>query len=222
MKKTLKLITEHNAKIEYLTEDNNQGKKNYYISGVFMQAETVNKNNRIYPLRIINDQVKKYNEVYVKNGRALGELGHPQDPQINLERVSHKITELRLDGTNVVGKAKILDTPYGKIAKNLIDEGVSLGVSSRALGSLKEREDGVSEVCDDFELATVDIVWDPSAPQAFVNGIMENREWIYENGIIKSVEVQKYKDKIKRIPKHQLESEIVNVFENFIRQLKRK
>ncbi|MDD4757292.1 MAG: hypothetical protein PHG29_14540, partial [Prolixibacteraceae bacterium] len=145
MKKTLKLITEHNAKIEYLTEDNNQGKKNYYISGVFMQAETVNKNNRIYPLRIINDQVKKYNEVYVKNGRALGELGHPQDPQINLERVSHKITELRLDGTNVVGKAKILDTPYGKIAKNLIDEGVSLGVSSRALGSLKEREDGVSE-----------------------------------------------------------------------------
>jgi hypothetical protein len=224
MVKKLKLITEHNENIKFIKEE--KGEKgvspSYYIQGIYMQAETVNKNLRVYPLNVLEKEVKRYNEEYVKKGRALGELGHPEGPQLNLERVSHKIIELKMDGNNVMGKAKILDTPYGKITKNFIDEGIVLGVSSRALGSLVEREDGISEVSEDFELSTVDIVADPSAPEAFVNGIMENREWVYENGIVKAVEIERYKKQISKTHRKKLEEQTLRIFEDFLKKLKNK
>jgi len=219
--KKFKLITEHTENIKFLTEGKGEA-KSYFIEGIYMQAEQVNKNGRVYPNRVLTKEVKRYNNEYVNKGRALGELGHPDGPQVNLERVSHKIIELKMDGDNVIGRSKILDTPYGKIAKNFIDEGVTLGVSSRALGTLVERDDGVSEVSDDFELSTVDIVADPSAPEAFVNGIMESREWIFENGIVKPVEIEQYKKIIRKTNRKQLERQTIKIFEDFMSKLKNR
>ena len=177
----MKLIKELTEEVEYITEDN-EGKKNHYIQGVFLQSEITNRNGRMYPKSVLDREVKNYNEKYIRTNRALGELGHPEGPTVNLDRVSHKITELKEDGNNFVGKAKLLDTPMGNIAKNLLGEGVKLGVSSRGMGTLK-RENGASVVGEDFMLATAaDIVSDPSAPDAFVEGIMEGKEWVWENG----------------------------------------
>lgn len=195
----MKLICEVNETIETLVEESDaSGKKNYFIKGVFMQAEQKNKNGRVYPLHIMEKEVNRYNDEYVKTNRAFGELGHPEGPTINLERVSHMIKELKRDGNNFVGKAKVMDTPYGNIVRNLIDEGAQLGVSTRGMGSLKQ-VNGIQEVQDDFYLATAgDIVADPSAPQAFVEGIMEGKEWVWNNGIIKEVDVTKIQSFINK------------------------
>lgn len=176
----MKLITETVQDVEYIVEDNKNGTKSIFIEGVFMQAETPNRNKRIYPRSIMENELNRYQQM-IGEKRALGELGHPPTPTVNLDKVSHLITQLRFEGNNVVGRAKLLDTPMGKIAKNFIDEGVRLGVSSRGLGSLKERN-GIMEVQSDFRLSTIDIVSDPSAPDAFVQGIYESAEWIYVEG----------------------------------------
>ena len=188
----MKLITEQVEDIKLLTEEKG-GKKILYIEGVFLQSELKNRNGRMYPFETLNREVGRYNEEYVKPKRALGELGHPDGPTVNLDRVSHRIVELRAEGTNFLGKAQILDTPMGNIAKSLLESGVQLGVSSRGMGSIDKRED-CSVVQDDFMLTTAaDIVADPSAPDAFVNGIMEGKEWVWSNGILKEAEVAKYK-----------------------------
>ena len=176
----MKLITEVNEDIKVaITEAAEGGKKAYHIEGVFMQGDLKNRNNRIYPLNTLAKEAARYNENYIQKNRAYGELGHPQGPTINLERVSHMIKELKQDGSNYVGRAKITDTPYGNIVKNLIDEGASLGVSSRGMGTLKAQRDGSQQVQDDFYLATAaDIVADPSAPDAYVNGVMEGKQWL--------------------------------------------
>lgn len=177
----MKLITEiFNEDCEVLTESNEDGKKNYFIEGIFMQGDIKNRNGRIYPSEILEKEMKRYNESFVKTKRALGELGHPDGPQINGDRVSHLITEMKRDNSNFIGKAKILSTPMGEIVKTFIDEGVKVGVSTRGLGSVKPTKDGIMEVQDDFHLATVDIVTDPSGPDCFVNGIMENTEYYYD------------------------------------------
>jgi hypothetical protein len=193
----MKLISELTESVEYLVESSN-GKKSYYIEGVFMQADTPNRNGRIYPRGIMENALGKYQSDYISNKRSMGELGHPQGPQINLDRVSHVIENLSFkSNTDVVGRAKILDTPMGKIAQNLIDEGIKLGVSSRGLGSLKQLNNGVKEVQEDFFLSTVDIVADPSAPSAYVNGIMENVEYeMLEDGRIIQALVDKRKGRI--------------------------
>ena len=188
----MKLISEEIESVEVLTEEKN-GKKTLYIQGPFLQAEIVNRNKRCYPLETMVNEVKRYNEAHVGTGRALGELGHPDGPQINLDRVSHKIVSLQQEGNNFVGKAQILSTPMGKIASSLIGEGVKLGVSSRGMGSIVSR-DGVNYVGEDFMLATAaDIVADPSAPDAFVEGIMEGKEWVWENNILKEQELRTIK-----------------------------
>jgi hypothetical protein len=207
---TVQLITEQDAKTK---------EKCYYISGVFMQADQPNRNRRVYPMEVMEREVKNYNENFIAKSRAMGELGHPESPTVNLERVSHLIKELSLDGNNVVGKAKLMDTPYGKIAKNLVDEGVKLGVSSRGLGSLKEIQDGLKQVQEDFQLNAIDIVADPSAPDAFVEGVMEDREWIYENGIIKAKQIEEYKKEIMKATKNNLEKKVLGVFKDFISKL---
>lgn len=214
----MKLITESIEDIKVLTEEKN-GKKNLYIEGIFLQSETKNRNGRIYPFSILDKEVNRYNEEYVKAGRALGELGHPDGPSVNLDRVSHKIVELRSEGTNFYGKARILDTPMGKIAKSLIDEGVKLGVSSRGMGSLEEKN-GAKYVRDDFMLATAaDIVADPSAPDAFVQGIMEGKEWIWNNGILKEYRVSEYKKYISEATRKNLEERKLKAFHSFISNL---
>lgn len=177
----MKIITEVTQDLQYLSEANEKGGKSMYIEGIFMQAEKPNRNGRLYPRGIMEAEVGRYQQL-IEQKRSLGELGHPANPSVNLDKVSHLITNLRFEGNDIYGKAKILDTPMGKIAKNFIEEGVKLGVSSRGLGSLKMNKQGVNEVQQDFHLATVDIVADPSAPDAFVQGIMENREWIYVEG----------------------------------------
>ena len=177
----MKIITEVTQDLQYLSEANEKGGKSMYIEGIFMQAEKPNRNGRLYPRGIMEAEVGRYQQL-IEQKRSLGELGHPANPSVNLDKVSHLITNLRFEGNDIYGKAKILDTPMGKIAKNFIEEGVKLGVSSRGLGSLKMNRQGVNEVQQDFHLATVDIVADPSAPDAFVQGIMENREWIYVEG----------------------------------------
>lgn len=213
------LFTEHTEdNIQTLTEDAGGGKKNYYIRGIFMQSEQVNKNGRIYPSAIMEREVEKYNNDYIKTNRSLGELGHPQGPSLNLDRISHLIKEMKMDGNTVYGKAKILDTPYGNIVKNLIDEGVRLGVSSRGMGSLKQ-VNGVNEVQDDFNLATVDIVADPSAPNAFVNGIMEGKEWVWNNGVLAERHIASYKNTIKKSSSRELEEAKLEVFRDFISKL---
>ncbi len=214
----MKLITENIEDVQVLVEEKN-GKKNLYIEGVFLQSETKNRNGRIYPFDILNREVQRYNEEYVKSGRALGELGHPDGPSVNLDRVSHKIVDLRAEGTNFYGKARILDTPMGKIAKSLLDEGVKLGVSSRGMGSLEERN-GAKYVRDDFMLATAaDIVADPSAPDAFVQGIMEGKEWVWDNGILKEYRVAEYKQYISEATRRNMDKRKLIVFENFLSNL---
>lgn len=213
----MKLITETVQDINVLTEEKN-GQKHYFIEGVFMQAETKNRNGRVYPVSVLEKELGRYNNEYVKQNRAMGELGHPDGPTVNLERVSHIIKDLRLEGNDIYGKAKILDTPYGKIVKNLMDEGAKLGVSSRGMGSLKE-EDGVNVVQEDFMLAAVDVVADPSAPNAFVNGIMEGREWIWDGGVLKPVEVENYKKIIEKTSSRNLEEQAMKLFKDFISKL---
>ena len=214
----MKLITESIENIEVLTEETD-GKKRLYIEGVFLQSEVKNRNGRVYPFKVLDNEVKRYNEEYIKPGRALGELGHPDGPTVNLDRVSHRIVSLKAEGNNFIGKAQILDTPNGKIANSLLGEGVKLGVSSRGMGTL-DKQEGVSYVMDDFMLATAaDIVADPSAPDAFVNGIMEGKEWVWSNGILKEQTVDKYQQAIKSASKSELEEKTLKVFEHFLSSL---
>ena len=214
----MKLISEHIEDIEYITEADDDGKKNYRIRGVFMQAEVKNRNNRMYPMPVLEKEVKRYNREYVRQNRAFGELGHPDGPTVNLERVSHMITKLYPDNKNFVGEAKIMDTPYGKIVKNLIDEGAKLGVSSRGMGSLEPRKD-MQVVKDDFYLATAaDIVADPSAPNAFVEGIMEGKEWVWDNGIVKEVNIAEYRAELRKKSKR-LEEKKIKIFNDFMSKI---
>ena len=214
----MKLIKELNEEVEYITEDN-EGKKNHYIQGVFLQSEITNRNGRMYPKSVLDREVKNYNEKYIRTNRALGELGHPEGPTVNLDRVSHKITELKEDGNNFVGKAKLLDTPMGNIAKNLLGEGVKLGVSSRGMGTLK-RENGASVVGEDFMLATAaDIVSDPSAPDAFVEGIMEGKEWVWENGRLQEKDLASIKQELDHATLINIQEKKISAFETFIKGL---
>jgi len=216
----MKLISEEATNVEFLTEATKSGGKNYFIEGIFMQANKKNRNGRIYPTEILQKEAKRYTTEFIKKKRAFGELGHPDGPTVNLERVSHMIEELEEVGQNFMGRAKILDTPYGKIVKNLIDEGAQLGVSSRGMGSLKAGRNGISEVQGDFYLATAaDIVADPSAPDAFVHGIMEGKEWIWDNGLLKETQIQKYKDKIEKSSRKDRENVLVEAFKDFIVKL---
>tara|TARA_Y100000593_G_C4313702_1_gene339704 strand:+ start:3319 stop:3972 length:654 start_codon:yes stop_codon:yes gene_type:complete len=214
----MKLITETTEDVKYIVEANEEtGKKSHFIEGIFMQSEQKNRNGRVYPKATLMKEVSRYTKELVESKRAMGELGHPEGPTLNLERVSHIITELKEDGNNIVGKAKILDTPYGNIVKNLIDEGAQLGVSSRGMGSLKKNNDGVNEVQEDFMLAAVDIVADPSAPDAFVNGVMEGKEWVWENGILQSKQIEKYKEFVLSAKdKTQIEEAKLIVFKHFL------
>jgi hypothetical protein len=216
----MKLICEVNEQdVEYITEAKENGQKDYKIKGVFMQGEIKNRNGRVYPMQVLDEQVKKYTDNYVNQNRAYGELGHPSGPTINLERVSHMITDLTKDGTNYIGEAKIMDTPYGKIVKNLMDEGAKLGVSSRGMGSLKQN--GNSQVVQkDYHLATAaDIVADPSAPDAFVEGIMEGKEWVWDNGVLREAQVNEYKEEIHRTSKADLEGAKLKIFADFLSKL---
>ena len=216
----MKLISEEATNVEFLTETSKSGSKNYFIEGIFMQAETKNRNGRIYPKQVLQKEAKRYTTEFIKKKRAFGELGHPDGPTVNLERVSHMIEELEEVDQNFMGRAKILDTPYGKIVKNLIDEGAQLGVSSRGMGSLKPGRNGISEVQGDFYLATAaDIVADPSAPDAFVAGIMEGKEWIWDNGLLKETQIQEYKDKIEKTSRKDRENALVEAFKDFIVKL---
>ena len=217
----MKLISESIEDIEYITEDDAEGKKNYRIKGVFLQAEVKNRNGRIYPMPVLEKEVGRYNKEYVQKNRAFGELGHPDGPTVNLERVSHMITKLHPDGKNFIGEAKIMDTPYGKIVKNLINEGAKLGVSSRGMGSLEPRR-GAQVVKDDFYLATAaDIVADPSAPNAFVEGIMEGKEWVWQNGAVKEMDIEAYRKELDRnYERAQARAEKNSeIFENFLSKL---
>ena len=214
----MKLIKEISQELKYITEAKESGKKGIFIEGIFMQADKDNRNGRRYPKTVMEREVSRYQDL-IKEKRALGELGHPPNPQINLNNVSHLITELKFNGNDVIGRAKVLDTPMGKIAQNFIEEGVRLGVSSRGLGSLKEK-DGINEVQDDFHLATVDIVADPSAPDAFVNGIMESAEWILDNGVWKAVDVEIAQRAIRKASKHSLNETKLQVFRSFLKSIK--
>ena len=214
----MKLIVEHIEDIELLTEEKD-GKEYTYIQGVFLQGDIKNRNGRVYPMPVLQREVTNYNENFVQKSRALGELGHPDGPTINLDRVSHKIVELYQDGSNYVGKAKLLETPMGQIAKNLLREGVQLGVSSRGVGSL-ESKGGSNYVRDDFMLTTAaDIVADPSAPDAFVNGIMEGKEWVWNNGAFKEAELQQAKEDLERVSRGELEGKILESFEKLLSNL---
>jgi hypothetical protein len=215
----MKLITEMNQDVKFLVEKKEDGTKSVYIEGIFMQAEKPNRNGRIYGRGIMEREVQKYQEL-INEKRSLGELGHPPTPSINLNQVSHMITGLKFEGNDIHGRAKILDTPMGKIAKNFIEEGVRLGVSSRGLGSVKLNKEGVNEVQDDFHLATVDIVADPSAPDAFVQGIMESAEWILENGVWKAIQVEQAQNTIRKASKADLNKVKLQVFEQFLRTIK--
>jgi hypothetical protein len=215
----MKLITEMNQDVKFLTEKKEDGTKSVYIEGIFMQAEKPNRNGRMYGKGIMEREVQKYQEL-INEKRSLGELGHPPNPSINLNQVSHMITGLKFEGNDIHGRAKILDTPMGKIAKNFIEEGVRLGVSSRGLGSVKLNKEGVNEVQDDFHLATVDIVADPSAPDAFVQGIMESADWILENGVWKAIQIEQAQNTIRKASKADLNKVKLQVFEQFLRTIK--
>ena len=214
----MKLITELTEDVTVVTEAREDGKKNMYIEGIFLQGGIKNRNGRMYPVETLAKEVERYNESYVKSGRALGELGHPDGPQINLDRVSHVITSLRQEGLNWIGKAKLTDTPMGNTAKGLIESGVRLGVSSRGMGSLRLNKEGINEVQDDFHLATAaDIVADPSAPDAFVNGIMEGVEWIWENSMLVA-----HKSKMQvesAVRSREFEERKLQIFENFLNEI---
>jgi hypothetical protein len=214
----MKLITEHLEKLDYITEAKKDGGKDVYIEGVFMQAEKQNRNNRIYPKDILSEATAKYVKEQVKTGRAVGELNHPEGPQINLDKVSHRITELKWNGNDVVGRALILDTPMGKIVKGLVEGGCKLGVSSRGMGTVEQKE-GKTFVKDDFVLATVDIVQDPSAPSAFVEGIMEGVEWIWDNGVLKPQQIEEYETEIKKVPMGRISEAQERIFSDFLSKL---
>ena len=215
----MRLITEQNNDIEVLTEDKD-GKQSTYIKGIFLQTEITNRNGRMYRFDSMNREVSKYNEEFIQRGRALGELGHPEGPTVNLDRVSHKIVELYPEGKNFIGKAKLLETPMGKIAKNLLEEGVQLGVSSRGLGSLK-KEGSLQVVADDFILSTAaDIVADPSAPDAFVEGIMEGKEWVWDGGILREKYAEKtYKQINTLVDQKKLDEQKLNLFNDFLNSI---
>ena len=216
----MKLIREEIEKVEVLTENVN-GKKNLFIKGVFLQAEQVNRNGRMYRMCVMEREVNRYNEQYIQKGRALGELGHPDGPTVNLDRVSHKIVELCREENNFIGKAQILSTPMGKIAESLLKEGVCLGVSSRGIGSLRPTKEGFNEVGEDFMLATAaDIVADPSAPDAFVQGIMEGKEWIWDGGILREKLAEQTQRRINTlVDQKRLEEHKLNLFNDFINSL---
>ena len=218
----MKLITEVIEEVQVVTEAKENGDKSYFIEGIFMQGNQKNRNGRIYPVDVLEREVDRYNKEYIQKNRAYGELGHPQGPTINLDRVSHMIKELYRDGDNFKGKAKIMDTPMGNIVKNLMNEDATLGVSSRGMGSLKAKN-GANEVQKDFYLATAgDIVADPSAPNAFVEGVMEGKEWVWDNGIIKEVDIVNYRDEINEsIRKRQKEEATMQVFEDFLQKLRK-
>jgi len=214
----MKLISEEVQNAEYLVEETN-GKKNYKIRGVFLQSEIKNRNGRVYEKEILEKEVRRYNAEFINKKRAFGELGHPDSPTVNLERVSHMITSLYPDGTNFIGEAKIMNTPYGKIVKGLIDEGAQLGVSSRGMGSLSQRG-GVNYVGRDFYLATAaDIVADPSAPDAFVEGIMENKEWIWNNGVLVEKDIESWKRDVEAAKRLALAEAKAEVFQKFLKKL---
>ncbi len=214
----MRLIAEEITEVNFLSEEK-EGKRSHFIEGVFLQSEIENKNGRKYPFKTLEREVAKYDESYIRKGRALGELGHPDGPSINLDKVSHKIESLKAEGNNFIGRAKILDTPNGRIAKSLLDEGVKLGVSSRGMGSLKQQE-GVNIVQDDFMLATAaDIVADPSAPDAFVDGIMEGKEWVWDNGILKESAVAQIKQEIDEATLINLQERKVSAFSKFLKSL---
>ena len=216
----MKLIREEIESVEIITETVG-GKKNLFIKGVFLQSEMVNRNGRLYPFNIMEKEVNRYNKDYVQKGRALGELGHPDGPTVNLDRVSHKITDLRQEGKNFVGKAQILSTPMGKIAESLLKDGVTLGVSSRGIGSLRDNTKGYKEVGEDFMLATAaDIVADPSAPDAFVEGIMEGKEWVWDGGLLKERLANQTRIKIERASRaRDLEEQKLGLFQDFLNSL---
>ena len=214
----MKLISEEIQNAEYLVEETN-GKKNYKIKGIFLQSDIKNRNGRVYPNEILHKEVTRYNREFINKNRAFGELGHPDGPVVNLERVSHMITKLHPDGQNFIGEAKIMNTPYGKIVKGLIDEGAQLGVSSRGMGSLQTRG-GVNYVGEDFYLATAaDIVADPSAPDAFVEGIMESKEWVWDNGVLVEKNIEAWKREIESAKQHALAEAKIKVFKNFLSNL---
>ena len=214
----MKLISEEVQNAEYLVEENN-GKKEYKIRGVFLQSEIKNRNGRVYPTEVLVREVNRYTKEFINKNRAFGELGHPDGPTVNLERVCHMVKSLKQDGKDFIGEAKIMDTPYGKIVKGLIDEGAQLGVSSRGMGSLINRN-GVNYVKDDFYLATAaDIVADPSAPDAFVEGIMESKEWIWENGVLKEKDIESWKNQVRAARQRSLEEAKLKVFESFLKKL---
>jgi hypothetical protein len=216
----MKLIRETVENVQYLTETSENGKKNLYIEGTFLVGDTVNRNNRMYKMDTLRREVERYNEEYIKTNRALGELGHPDTPSLNLERVSHKIVSLEEDGNIFYGRALILDTPYGQIVKNFIDNDVSIGVSSRALGSVAMTKEGYNLVQDDLRLATAaDIVADPSAPGAFVQGIMENKEWMLVDGKFVEADFDQAKKQIKQASFRQIEEVALKLFENYLRKL---
>ena len=216
----MKLIREEIESVEFLVEQKN-GKKSMYIEGVFLQGDLQNRNGRMYPIAVLRKEVARYNENHIQSGRALGELGHPDGPTVNLDRVSHKIISLKENGSNFVGKAKILGTPMGKIASSLIEEGVKLGVSSRGIGSLKPTREGVNVVSDDFMLSTAaDIVADPSAPDAFVEGIMEGKEWVWDGGVLRERSAAKaYKEINTLVTQKELDEKKLDVFNNFLNSL---
>ena len=216
----MKLITETVDNVKYLTEASEDGKKRLFIEGTFLVGDAVNRNNRMYKMDTLREEVRRYNEEFIKTNRALGELGHPDTPTINLERVSHKIVSLKEDGNTFYGKAQILETPYGDIVKNFIDNDVSIGVSSRALGSVVPTKEGYNLVQDDLKLATAaDIVADPSAPGAFVNGIMENKEWMFVEGRFVEADFDHAKKTIKKASAREIEAVALQLFENYIRKL---
>ena len=216
----MKLIREEIESVEFLVEQRN-GKKSMYIEGIFLQGDLQNRNGRMYPINVLRKEVSRYNENHIQKGRALGELGHPDGPTVNLDRVSHKITSLKESGSNFIGKAKILGTPMGKIAASLVEEGVKLGVSSRGIGSLKPTREGVNVVGDDFMLSTAaDIVADPSAPDAFVEGIMEGKEWGWDGGVLRERSAAKaYKEINTLVTQKQLDEKKLDVFNNFLNSL---
>ena len=216
----VKLMSESTLQdVEYITEQNEDGKKNYKIKGVFMQADIKNKNGRVYPMEILQKEVKRYNKEFINEKRAYGELGHPEGPTVNLERASHMITALYPDGKNFIGEAKVLSTPMGEIVKSLMDEGAKLGVSSRGMGSL-EQKNGANYVRDDFYLATAaDIVSDPSAPSAFVEGIMEGKEWVWNNGVLQEKYVSSIKKELDQATLHNIQERKVSAFKQFLKGL---
>lgn len=219
----MKLITELNEDVKYLVEER-EGKKNYFIEGIIMMGDIANRNGRRYPINTLEREMNRYNEQYVTKNRAYGELGHPSGPTINLERACIMFKNLRREGTNIIGKAKVLDTPMGNIVKGLINEGASLGISSRGMGSVKESKDGIMEVQDDFYLATAgDIVADPSAPEAFVRGIMEGVEWVWDNGILKAQRIEQYKEQINVGAKKRISEETaIKVFKQFFHDISKR